>query len=31
MVTNSKEAHPPYLFGNTPKAEIQFKCVDPAK
>jgi hypothetical protein len=31
MVTHSKEAHPPYLFGNTPKAEIQFKCVDPAK
>ena len=27
QVVNSTEAQPPYILGNFPKAEIQFKCV----
>ena len=27
-VLSSKEAHPPYIFTNFPKAEIEFICVD---
>ena len=26
-VTSEKEAQPPFIFGNFPKAEITFKCV----
>jgi hypothetical protein len=28
QVVNSTEAQPPFLFGNFPKAEIQFMCLD---
>jgi hypothetical protein len=27
FVINSTESNPPYIFGNFPKVEIQFKCV----
>lgn len=27
QVLNSTEAQPPYIFGNFPKADVQFKCV----
>jgi hypothetical protein len=26
-VISLTEAHPPYIFGNYPKAEVQFRCV----
>ncbi|MCX5811093.1 MAG: hypothetical protein NT178_00900 [Proteobacteria bacterium] len=29
QVVNTSEAQPPYVFGNFPKAEIQFMCLDP--
>lgn len=28
QVVNTAEAQPPYIFGNFPKAEVQFKCLD---
>ncbi len=28
-VLNTVEAKPPYLLGNYPKAEVQFKCIVP--
>lgn len=28
QVVNTHEAAPPYIFGNFPKAEIQFMCLD---
>ncbi len=28
QVINTHEASPPYVFGNFPKAEIQFMCLD---
>lgn len=28
LLISSTEAPPPYIFGNFPKAEIQFKCAD---
>ena len=28
QVVNTNEASPPYVFGNFPKAEIQFMCLD---
>lgn len=30
QVVNTTEAQPPYIFGNFPKAEIQFMCLDPS-
>ena len=27
QVVNTTEAKPPFIFGNFPKAEIQFKCM----
>ncbi len=27
-VISATEAEPPFIFGNFPKAEVQFKCVD---
>lgn len=27
QVVSATEAQPPFIFGNYPKAEIQFKCV----
>lgn len=29
QVVNTSETSPPYIFGNFPKAEIQFMCLDP--
>jgi len=29
QVIHTEEARPPYIFGNFPKAEIQFMCLDP--
>lgn len=29
QVVNTSEAKPPYIFGNFPKAEVQFMCLDP--
>ena len=29
QVVNTSEAQPPYVFGNFPKAEVQFMCLDP--
>jgi len=31
QVLNVITGQPPYIFGNFPKAEIQFKCVDPGE
>ena len=28
LVVNTAEAQPPYVFGNFPKAEVQFMCLD---
>jgi hypothetical protein len=28
QVMSTQEAQPPYLFGNFPKAEVQFMCLD---
>lgn len=28
-VSNIGGSHPPYIFGNFPKVEVQFKCIDP--
>ncbi len=28
QIVNTHEASPPYIFGNFPKAEIQFMCLD---
>jgi len=28
QVISSQEAQPPYIFGNYPKAEVQFMCLD---
>ena len=28
-VVSTAEAKPPYIFGNFPKAEVQFKCLSP--
>jgi hypothetical protein len=28
-VISSKEARPPFIFGNFPKAEVHFSCIDP--
>jgi hypothetical protein len=30
LVTNTKEAAPPYVMGNFPKAEVQFMCLNPS-
>lgn len=27
-VTNTSESQPPYVFGNYPRAEVQFMCLD---
>ena len=29
LVTNTKEAAPPYVMGNFPKAEVEFMCLNP--
>jgi len=29
QVVNTNEAQPPFVFGNFPKIEIQFMCLDP--
>jgi hypothetical protein len=29
LVTNTKEAAPPYVMGNFPKAEVEFMCLSP--
>ena len=29
QVVNTKEAAPPYVLGNFPKAEVQFMCLNP--
>jgi len=29
QVVNITEARPPFIFGNFPKAEVQFKCLQP--
>ena len=29
QVLSTSEAKPPYIFGNFPKAEVQFKCLSP--
>ena len=29
QVVNTTEARPPFIFGNFPKAEVQFKCLAP--
>lgn len=29
QIVNSTESQPPYIFGNFPKAEVQFMCLDP--
>lgn len=26
-VTSQKDAEPPFIFGNYPKSEVQFKCI----
>ena len=31
VVTKTTEAQPPYVLGNYPRAEVQFKCVDAKK
>jgi len=31
QVVNVITGQPPYIFGNFPKAEVQFKCVDPSE
>ena len=31
LVLNTIEAQPPFLLGNYPRAEVQFKCVEPKK
>lgn len=28
QVTHTSEAQPPFIFGNFPKAEVQFMCLD---
>ena len=28
QVVNTTEAQPPFVFGNFPKAEVQFMCLD---
>jgi hypothetical protein len=28
-VVSTSEGKPPYIFGNFPKAEVQFKCLAP--
>lgn len=30
QIVSTSEAQPPYVFGNFPKAEIQFMCLDSA-
>lgn len=30
-VTRENDAQPPFILGNYPKTEIQFKCTSPAK
>jgi hypothetical protein len=30
LVTNTKEAAPPYVMGNFPKAEVEFMCLNPS-
>ena len=31
LVENTNEAQPPFILGNYPRAEIQFKCVEAKK
>lgn len=29
QVTHTEDSHPPYIFGNYPRSEVQFMCLDP--
>ena len=31
LVVNTNEAQPPFILGNYPRAEVQFKCVEAKK
>ena len=31
LVVNTSEAQPPFILGNYPRAEVQFKCVEAKK